>query len=168
MKNLHSITLALIIGISILSCNSKNKIERDNEPTIYGVQSDDAEMNMAMETAKKTLDSFDYALKNNGNPLAFFSLKKRFVENENVEHIWVGSIYFENGKYFGFIDNLPEIVKGFKVGDSVEVSKEDISDWMYVEDSKLHGGYTIRLLRNRMTETERENFDKESGLIITE
>ncbi|MBF6640971.1 DUF2314 domain-containing protein [Flavobacterium sp. J49] len=168
MKNLHTRILILIIAISVLSCNSKNKIERENEPTIYGVQSDDAEMNMAIETAKKTLDSFDYAVKNNSRVFTYFGLKKRFVENETAEHIWVDYVSVENGKYIGVVNNLPEKIKGIKVGDTVEINKNEVSDWMFVKGSKLHGGYTIRLLRNRMTESERENFDKESGLIITE
>ena len=168
MKNLHTRISVLLITICILSCNPKNKVERENEPTIYGVQSDDAEMNMAIENAKKTLDSFDYAVKNNSRVFVFFGLKKRFVENETVEHIWVDYVSMENGKYIGVVNNLPEKITGIKVGDTVEIDKNDVSDWMYVKGSKLHGGYTIRLLRNRMTETERENFDKESGLIITE
>jgi uncharacterized protein YegJ (DUF2314 family) len=50
-----------------------------------------------------------------------------------------------------------------KVGDTVQISNDNISDWMYVDGIKLRGGYTIRLLRKRMTETERKQFDAENG-----
>lgn len=37
---------------------------------------------------------------------------------------------------------------------------------MYIKNSELHGGFTIRLLRERMTEEERYFFDSESGMRI--
>ncbi len=37
---------------------------------------------------------------------------------------------------------------------------------MYIENGKLFGGYTIKVLRNRMTEEERKQFDAESGMQI--
>ena len=41
----------------------------------------------------------------------------------------------------------------------MEINRNEISDWMYIKNSVLHGGYTIRLLRDRMTEEERKEFD---------
>jgi uncharacterized protein YegJ (DUF2314 family) len=150
-----------------MSCNSNKKVERENEPTIYKVGKDDAEINKAIEKAKQILDSFDYAFKNNSRVFTFFGLKKRFEENGNVEHIWIGNIQGEeDGKYVGVIDNMPEKIKSVKLGDTIEIDKKDISDWMYLKNSVLHGGYTIRLLRERMTEDERKKFDAESGMKI--
>jgi len=37
---------------------------------------------------------------------------------------------------------------------------------MYLENGKLFGGYTIRVLRNNMSEEERKQFDSESGMQI--
>lgn len=65
MKNMQIKTLLLFFSICILSCNSSKKTERENEPTIYNVKENDVEMNKAIEKAKQTLDSFDYAFKNN-------------------------------------------------------------------------------------------------------
>ena len=167
MKNMQIKTLLLFFSICILSCNSSKKTERENEPTIYNVEEDDVEMNKAIEKAKQTLDSFDYAFKNNTRVFTFFGLKKKFEENGNVEHIWIGNIQgIKNGKYIGVIDNLPEKIMSVKLGDTVQIDRKEISDWMYIKKSELHGGYTIRLLRDRMTEEERKKFDAESGMKI--
>ncbi|MBD0724617.1 hypothetical protein B6A10_05445 [Flavobacterium sp. L1I52] len=156
--------LLLSFFIIFFGCNTK-KIERENEPDIYEVQSSDVEMNQAIENAKKTLDSFDIAFKNNSRVFTFFSLKKRFEENGNIEHIWIGNIQgFKDEKYKGVIDNLPEIIKNVKLGDTVEINKNEISDWMYLKNSKLHGGYTIRLLVKRMSKSERNDFETNSGI----
>ena len=167
MKKLKIKTFLLLFSICILSCNSNKKIERQNEPTIYNVEENDVEMNKAIEKAKQTVDSFDYAFKNNSRVFTFFGLKKKFEENGNIEHIWIGNIQkIESGKYIGVIDNLPEKIKSVKIGDTVQIEKKEISDWMYIKKSELHGGYTIRLLRERMTEEERKKFDAESGMKI--
>ena len=152
----------------MLSCNSQKKVERENEPTIYNVQDDDKEMNEAMKTAQKTLANFDDAFKKNNDSNVYFSLKKRFEEDNIIEHIWIGNLKYENGKYIGIVGNLPEKLKSVKLDDTVEIERKDITDWMYIINSKLYGGYTVRLLRNRMTESERQKFDSENGLIIEE
>ena len=167
MKNLKIKTLLAFYAICILSCNSNKKIERENEPTIYNVGENDIEMNNSIEKAKQTIDSFDYALQNPNLTFNSFSLKKKFEENGNIEHIWLANIQkLTADGYIGIINNLPEKIKSVKLGDTVEIKKNEISDWMYLNNSELHGGYTIRLLRNRMTEEERKNLDAESGMII--
>lgn len=162
MKHQQKITFLLLFIIIILSCKSNNK----NEPAIYNVGENDPEMNKVIEMAKQSLDSFDYAFNHYTRVFTFFGLKKRFQENENVEHIWIGNIKFENGIYIGIIDNLPEKITSVKLGDTVKIDKKDISDWMYIKNAELYGGYTIRLLRNRMSESERQKFDAESGMKI--
>lgn len=155
--------LSILAFILTLSCNTK-KIERENEPDIYNVESTDVQMNEAIENAKKTLDSFEIAIQNNSRVFTFFGLKKRFEENGNIEHIWIGNIINSNGKFYGIVDNLPEKITNVKLGDTIEINKNEISDWMYVKNSKLHGGYTIRLLVKRMSESERQDFKKNSGI----
>ena len=80
----------------------------------------------------------------------------------------IRNLKYENGKYIGIVGNLPEKLKSVKLDDTVEIERKDITDWMYIINSKLYGGYTVRLLRNRMTESERQKFDSENGLIIEE
>lgn len=161
--------LQLIVLISFFGCNGSNtndKIERDNEPTIYSVDGDDLEMNEAIDNAQKTLHKFDTALESKNPNFHNFSLKTRFKTSDGYEHMWLSDIFIKGNKHFGVIDNLPEFTNEIKIGDTVQLPNEEISDWMYIEDQKLYGGFTIRLLRKRMTESERKLFDEENGLII--
>ncbi|WP_153800858.1 YegJ family protein [Foetidibacter luteolus] len=160
--------LKLIILIGLVSCNNNQttKIERDGEPEIYGVTDTDAEMNGAIKTANQTLAKFNEALKS-GNPnFEYFALKTRFNTPDGAEHIWVSNITIKDNKYFGVVDNLPESTTAVKLGDTIQIKDDNISDWMYIDNQRLRGGYTIRVLRNRMTEQERKQFDEENGLII--
>lgn len=44
----------------------------------------------------------------------------------------------------------------------VEFEPLYISDWMYIEDGYLVGGYTTRVIRDRMTEEERKKHDAQA------
>ncbi|MBW1656631.1 YegJ family protein [Flavobacterium quisquiliarum] len=157
----------IIILLSILcltSCKESNKIERENEPPIYSVESQDEEMNAAILKANETLDDFNSGLI---NPKAeSHALKVKFTNSSGTEHMWVGNIVFKDGKYSGILNNEPEYVKEYRSGDQIEVDPSKISDWMYIENGKLFGGYTIKVLRNRMSEEERKQFDEESDMQI--
>lgn len=156
--------LVLITILCLVSCKESNKIERENEPAIYGVESEDKEMNAAIEKANQTLNDFNIGL---SNPKAQSqALKVAFTDSNGTEHMWVGNVEFNNGKYSGILNNDPEFVTEYKAGDKIDIDSSKISDWMYIENGKLFGGYTIKVLRNRMTDEERKQFDAESGMQI--
>ncbi|OWU89184.1 DUF2314 domain-containing protein [Flavobacterium sp. WLB] len=156
--------LVLITILCLVSCKESNKIERENEPAIYGVESEDKEMNAAIEKANQTLNDFNIGL---SNPKAQSqALKVAFTDSNGTEHMWVGNVEFNNGKYSGILNNDPEFVTEYKAGDKIDIDSSKISDWMYIENGKLFGGYTIKVLRNRMTYEERKQFDAESGMQI--
>lgn len=160
--------LTILIFFELVGCNSNQttKTERDGQPTIYNVPNNDDEMNDAILKANQTLNNFNLALNSGNTDFNYFALKTRFNTSTGGEHIWITDITFKDNKYFGVIDNLPEYTTEVKIGDTIEIENNNISDWMYIDNQKLRGGYTIRLLRNRMTEQERKQFDTENGLII--
>lgn len=162
---------ALLIAVAFFSCenNSTIKTEREGEPTIYSVKDDDEEMNDAINKAKHTLGDFKKALASNNPAYAEFCIKMSFVKPDGGgEHIWLNQIVEKDNAYFGSVGNVPEYITGIKLGDTLQIDNDRISDWMYVHNDTLCGGYTLRLIRNRMDEAERSLFDSENGLIIKE
>ena len=158
--------LISIILSSIISCNESKKVERTNEPTIYGVESVDVEMNNAIQKAKQTLPEFYKALETKNSNYEGLGIKMIFKTEDRNEHIWINGLFKKDNQYFGIVDNQPEYSSEIHLGDTVKIDNDRISDWMYLENSELKGGYTIRLLRQRMSEIEREDFDKTTGMII--
>lgn len=156
-----------------MGCNGCNntqtlKIERKGEPPIYSVQNDDAEMNHAIMSAIQTLDSFKVALLSKNKDYKYFALKSRFITPNGSEHIWLKNIILKDKKYVGIVANLPESISDVKLGDTISILKNNITDWMYLDNKKLRGGFTIRLLRKRMTEPDKKQFDAHSGFSIEE
>jgi uncharacterized protein YegJ (DUF2314 family) len=168
MKHIYTL---ILLSIS-LSCNNHapkiiGKTERENEPAIYQVEAGDMAMNNAIEQARKTLDTFKKALQSQDTNYSSFELKQAFVKPDGGnEHIWIDDIKLKDGKYIGIVSNKPDRTTEVKEGDTVEVKNDKISDWMFLENGKLRGGYTIRVLRNAMSPAEKKQFEKESGLII--
>ena len=46
----------------------------------------------------------------------------------------------------GTINNRPEIVRTVKFGQRIPLPEDDLTDWMYLQDGKIHGSETMRLL----------------------
>lgn len=166
MKHLFIISLCALI---LSACDKKklDKTERQGEPDIYNVAGTDVGMNAAMLKAKSKMGDFDTALAS-GNYIGY-AIKVRFNKPDGGgEHIWLNKIYKKGPEYWGVVNDDPEWTKEVKFGDTLKIDNAKISDWMYIDGMKLKGGYTIKLLRNRMSETERAAFDKDNGLIIEE
>ena len=59
--------------------------------------------------------------------------------------------------------NVEEAVK---FGQTVSVKLNEISDWKYLDDKRLIGGYTIRYFYDRMSQDEKKIFLQEAGFAI--
>ncbi len=128
---------------------------------VYTTSGDDKEMNAAMQTARNTLDQFDKALESHNYDTNSIALKVKFDAPGGDEYLWLAYVVKENGAYSGKVANMPERTQKVKLGQTVIVKPQEISDWKYSEKGILRGGYTIRVIRNRMTKEERAKLDAE-------
>jgi uncharacterized protein YegJ (DUF2314 family) len=167
MRNFLFVLIAIFIA---MSCNNleMEKTKRKDEPTIYSTPSDDEEMNKAIAYATTTLPQFTKAFQSNQYDTSTFALKVRFATSTGGEHIWATHIRMVNGDFYGKVDNLPNSTSQVKLGEQIRLNQDDITDWMYAEKGVLKGGYTIKLLRSRMSEQERQQFDSGFSLKIVD
>ena len=127
---------------------------------VVNVSRNDASMNAAMETARKTVGKFTAALANPKSTHSGFAVKMPISDGSETEHFWLSNVTFDGKLFHGNINNEPETVKTVKLGQAMTLTQTQMSDWMYLENGKLVGGYTIRVLRDVMTPAERAEFDK--------
>ena len=80
--------------------------------------------------------------------------------------MWLVPVEHHNGEFVGTLNNEPAWISTAKIGDELKVAKGEISYWMYVDDGKLIGGYTLRVLRDSLTEAERREFDADLPFTI--
>lgn len=160
MKNGTYFLLFVITIFCSCNTNEQKRIIAKDSIGIIVLASDDKKMAEAITTAQSSLSKFDSALFSNNENYNTFSLKVRFPYGEdNGEHIWLREITKKKGVYVGIVNNDPEYVSNVKFDDTIKVNPTTISDWMYLDNDILRGGFTTRLLRNRMSNSERAQFD---------
>ncbi|RLZ07801.1 DUF2314 domain-containing protein [Faecalibacter macacae] len=159
--------IVLTLFATILSCNqaedTKELEKKLDQKGISLIQYDDEEMNKAIKDARLTFDDFKEQIENPEDK--YFAVKIGILYPGGKEHLWIVDVIKENGKYFGRVDNEPEYTDDVKLNDIIEIPLNLISDWMIIDgDQLIGGGYTLKLIRDRMTPQERIVFDKESNL----
>jgi uncharacterized protein YegJ (DUF2314 family) len=117
------------------------------------------EMEKAMDAAVENLDKFLAVLKAPKKTQEQFAVKFVVEVKDEAELLWMNEPKFEKGVFTGKLANVPALAKHLKAGDVVKVKEDDVVDWMYVEDGKLQGGYTIRAQRKFIQATDRKKFD---------
>lgn len=165
--------IAIILMVSVLSlvgCNNSLPIEKRGNDSVISVKSEDQEMNLIIDQARESVSEFLNEL-NNPNSLGVdFSVKYPFATDPgsttSLEHIWLGEIEQIDGKYYGIVINDPFYIKSMKYGDKVEFDINKVSDWKYVENGFLVGGKSIIYFYNRMSEEEKNDFEKQAGFKI--
>ncbi|MTG99138.1 DUF2314 domain-containing protein [Myroides sp. BIT-d1] len=81
-----------------------------------------------------------------------------------VEHMWIGDIYFDGMYIYGELLNEPNILTNIEEGESIGVTVDQISDWMFLTEGKSYGGFTVQAMRSQMSEEELKEHDTAWGL----
>ncbi|WP_029278595.1 YegJ family protein [Pedobacter borealis] len=147
----------------------KNVAEREGEPDMVYVPSEDERMKWAIEKANLTLWYFEESLKNKQPYQNYFSIKVLITDGDEGEHIWLTDPHFDDeGNLFGTVGNEPVNIRSVKFNQKIGIKHDLISDWMTIENGRLIGGYTIRAIRDGVAEKEKAAFDNSIGLYIDE
>jgi uncharacterized protein YegJ (DUF2314 family) len=163
----HSVVAALLLAGIISTGKADNPVSNEvqsksGEPETFRAENEHAAMRKAVEQARKTVGEFIKALQHRAAGQTDFEVKKPFVEGNDVEHIWLSDIEFAGGRFKGKVDNAPMKIHGLKIGQVVSVDPDEISDWAYVDNGKLVGGYTIRAHYEALTPAQKKEFLREA------
>ena len=157
------VPLLLLTGV-VAGCGREPRpgdtVEREGEPRVTMVDDDDPRMTAAINEARSTVGQFIAAVNNPTPSQSALSVKLPVSDGDQIEHMWLSEVGHANGKFTGHIANEPHQITTVKLGDRTEVAQDQISDWMYVDNGKLVGGYTLRVLRDAMSDEERRAFDE--------
>lgn len=140
-----------------------------DRPPAYNVTDvapDDPQMNAAIEKAKSSIGTFIAALKSPQPSQSEFAIKKAFVDGEEVEFMWLTDVTYDGTQFHGVLNNDPVGVKNVQIGQSFTIAPDDVADWMFIDSGKLMGGYTLRVLRETLTPSQREEFDERMPFFI--
>jgi uncharacterized protein YegJ (DUF2314 family) len=153
---LPAILACALLGGTVSSARADHALAREGvqpgiEPQVFNVDLHNQRMKRAVMQARRTVGVFIQALGHPARGQSDFEVKKPFRQGDVVEHLWLSEVRFRGNRFDGYVDNVPRKIKGLKMGDHVSVNPNEISDWAFVENGRLIGGYTIRLLYSELT-----------------
>jgi uncharacterized protein YegJ (DUF2314 family) len=157
----RSLAVVAVLALAVSGCGKSESRDK-----VTHVADDDPRMNAAIDKAKSTVSDFIAILESPKPGQSGFSVKMPFTDGGETEHMWVSPITYDGKNFHGTVNNEPATVKTVKLGQKVSVAPSNISDWMYLENKKLVGGYTLRVLRDTLSPAERADFDKGVPFVI--
>lgn len=67
-----------------------------------------------------------------------------------TEWVWINGLTLKGADTVaGSLGNTPAIVKGFTPGQTIEVKRSEIVDWIYEKNGRMAGGYSVCVLIGR-------------------
>ena len=152
---------------------SENNRDGD-EPIFTALSHKNAAMNAAFAQAARSIPRFIEHLQSGAD--AYCAAKLRFRDPDESErlgqdrfiYLWMGMAQYhsEERVFSGAFFELPkELEKWHHLGQRLAFDGEDIFDWMVItQDGRLFGGYTLRVSRNELPESERADYDSYIGV----
>jgi uncharacterized protein YegJ (DUF2314 family) len=152
--------------------------QKSEEPVFALVSRDNVAMRNAFAKAAASIPKFITLLREQTG--AFCSAKLRFRDPDESErlgedrifYLWLGAVHYhaEEKLFSGtFFEVPPKFQKWHQVGKRLGFDPEDIFDWMVLtKDGRLFGGFTVRVTRSLLPESQRADYDTYVGVRIYE
>lgn len=158
--------ILLSLALAMYSCKKPREVTyRYGEPDVVNVSTDDADMNAAIKEAQNTYPDFLKVWRSDNPKYEGFTVKQEFeTATGGGEHIWLTDLFEKGNDVYGILANEPLDKVRVKLGDTIKIDPKMLSDWMYFEGDKTYGGFTVRVLRKDLSEEERKQEEKESGI----
>jgi uncharacterized protein YegJ (DUF2314 family) len=93
------------------------------------------------------------------------ALSEKLGEDRFI-YLWLANVELEEDNIFvaSFFEVPPELLEWHQPGQQLQFEGEDIFDWFVNDDGSLYGGYTMRVARSRLPESERAAYDSYTGV----
>ena len=130
-------------------------LRKSSNAAVIGSSGDDPKMLAATAEARRTWPEFLKAFSDKPENSESFSAKFPFDAPDQKEFMWVEVVSINGDTVVGRLGNDPVWVKDLKLGDEVKMKVSQLSDWMYVKDGEIVGGYTVKVLMEKQQQEEK-------------
>jgi uncharacterized protein YegJ (DUF2314 family) len=155
----------ILLLFVVVACQQNAETESEVETVknsegqdAFHYKGENALMNAAITEANKTFPLFEQNIFAGEPGTSHFAIKMIFKQSEDEDHLWLTNLHKKDGFLYGVLYDAPRYAKGIKPGDTMIIKKDRISDWVYGENGKMIGGYTIRVIYNQMKADEKKEY----------
>jgi len=160
------LSTALICFTLLQACTTtaeRDVIRRDGKADVVKVEATDLEVTNAISEARSTVAGFLEALKAPKQSQSEFTVKYPFEEDGTTEHMWVVNLKYDGKVLTGILYNYPNKIRNLSYQQAVELRPDQVSDWTYIEDGQIVGGFTLRALYKNYPEEKRRELEESLG-----
>lgn len=126
-------------------------------------QRTDPEYQATIEAAQDSLDEFRELLPEFDSSSAL--IKTELSDGEAQAFVWLMNTQASGEGFVAELFEVPDSISGLQVGQAFEIGSEAILDWMINDDGRLHGGFSLRYHREKLSAKEQAAFDTHIGVI---
>ncbi|SJM29044.1 DUF2314 domain-containing protein [Mesorhizobium delmotii] len=148
-----------------------------DEPLFVAISKTDPATLAAYERALASVPKFIEHIERNADALC--SAKLRFRDPDESERLgedsflflWLTAVHYhaEERLFSGtFFEVPPALQKWHQAAQRLAFEGDDIFDWMVLAKGHLHGGFTLRVTRNKLAEKDRGSYDRYVGVSVYE
>ncbi len=117
-----------------------------SEQNVASFSEGDSKMSKSQSAARTSFDQFWQRVSTDATGLDAISIKVAVPHQNGPEHLWMTGCKSADAQAFNcFVSNKPVRVS-LELGKQYSFERGAISDWMYRQDGKIYGGYSIRAL----------------------
>jgi uncharacterized protein YegJ (DUF2314 family) len=121
---------------------------------------DDAEMKEAVRRARDSADELRRWIDSGAEPL----VKTLIVQEKSRTFTWLADARVAEGGFSGVVFEVPPGLV-LRKGERLEVPAQQLADWMCNVDGTMHGAFSLRVHRARLSEDKRAEFDEHIGAL---
>jgi uncharacterized protein YegJ (DUF2314 family) len=158
--------LTSLLALCLLAACDGSVAERAANDEITLVAADDPAMERAFAKARATLDEFFELAASPPDGTEGYSIKVAISDDDQTEYFWVNEFEREGDTLSGVLNNEPQMVKIYRMGERFTFNLAQVVDWTYLEPAarRMHGNFTACALLAHEDPHEAEEFMKQYGL----
>ena len=148
----------------VLALSTATAAAQSADPNLKFTPSGDPAMARAVADARATLPAF---LETSRHPQAgqeAFSVKVGLGPTGHDEFFWLAPFEVKGDKVSGRLANEPEVVNGYRKGQTVEKPLGEVTDWMYFDHGKMRGNFSACVLLAREGPAALADFERTYGM----
>jgi uncharacterized protein YegJ (DUF2314 family) len=156
-----------IVCMALLSppAFAQSLVERAARDEVAFMSSEEPVMRAAYEKAGRTLDDFLKMAAKPPKGTTSIALKVAVTDGSNIEYFWVVDFSKRGDGFVGALNNEPNYVRKYKLGERFAFTRKQIVDWVYVDaNGRMHGNFTACALLSKEEPEDAEEFQRQYGL----
>jgi len=155
LKNRCAVLSLLWVCLLVAGCGGDD----GPRPQVATAPNDDAELADATRRARAEVNQLINALNQPLPGQRECLVLVAITDDRKVEHMWLNHLQFDGAAFHGRIAGEPVTISTVRQGQNWSVAPGNITDWVIRTDTKVIGGYTLRILESRLSGDERAAFE---------